>query len=42
MKEIQTNTSITPDNYVEELKITDVDMIIYRMIGEIGAKLINI
>ena len=41
MNETLTNTSITPDGYVEELKATDMDMVIYRMIGNFGAELLN-
>ena len=40
MKETLTNTSINSERYVEELKVTDVDMVIYRMIGELAEKLL--
>ena len=40
MKEAPTNTSINSEEYVEELKATDVDMVIYRMIGGLAEKLL--
>ena len=40
MKETLINTSINTEGYIEELKVTDVDMVIYRMIGGLAEKLL--
>jgi len=40
MNETLTNTSIITEGYVEELKVTDMDMVIYRMIGGLAEKLL--